>query len=113
MLRPLPVALLSLALGLLVFAFAGGLLRGFGGDVLVVVFLDAALAAAGIGRARGRLIGVAVVSAGLEGLQALHLVGPGSPWLLHLLIGSTFDPLDLLAYLLGLLPAAALERRWA
>lgn len=113
MLRPLPVALISLTAGLLLFAFAHGPLRGFVGDVLVVVFLDAALATIGLGRARSRLAFVAALSVGLEGLQALHLVDKEAPALLHLLLGSTFDPWDLLAYALGLLPAFALERRWA
>lgn len=113
MLRPLPVALISLTTGLLLFAFAHGPLRGFVGDVLVVVFLDAALATLSLGSARTRLPFVAALSVGLEGLQALHLVDKEAPALLHLLLGSTFDPWDLLAYALGLLPAVALERRWA
>ena len=50
-------------------------------------------------------------SLGTEAFQALKLVGPDSHWLLHLTVGSTADPLDVLAYLLGLVVAWGLEGR--
>lgn len=101
---------MTLAAGLLLFVGATGMVRGFGGDILVVVFLTASLAAVGLGRPASRLLAVGALSVGLELLQGLHLVGPGSPWLVHLVLGSTFDPWDLLAYGVGLGIAAGLER---
>lgn len=110
-LRAGAVAIVTLAAGLALFAWARGPLRGIVGDVLVVVFLVAGLATVQLGRPASRLVGVACLSVGLELLQGLHLVGPGSPWLLHLILGSTFDPLDLAAYGVGLAVAAVLEHR--
>ncbi|MEQ1565694.1 MAG: DUF2809 domain-containing protein [Myxococcota bacterium] len=100
------------AVGVL-FVAARGPLRSFFGDVVIVVFLVAALATVRLGGARARLAGVAVVSVGAELVQGLGWVGPGSHWLLHLTLGSTADPLDLVAYALGLVAAAGFERAWA
>lgn len=108
--RAAGVATITLAAGLTLFVAARGSFRGLVGDVLVVVFLVAALATFDLGSPRSRLAAVGALSVGLELLQGLHLVGPGSPWLLHLLLGSTFDPLDLVAYGVGLALAHALER---
>lgn len=76
------------------------------------MFLVACLAAVRVGSPRSRLVGVGLVAVGTELFQGLHLVGPESHWLLHLTLGSTFDPWDLLAYALGLGVAAAAERAW-
>lgn len=92
------------------FVAASGPLRSFFGDVVIVVFLVSAVAAVGVGTTRSRLIGVGVFAVLVEALQGLHLVGPDAHWLLHLTVGSTADPLDLLAYGLGLVVAAAAER---
>lgn len=105
-------AAISLSCGLLLFVAVHGPVRGFLGDILVVVFLVSLLAVPPIGTARARLIAIGALSVGLEALQALHLVGKDAHWLLHLLLGSTFDPWDLLAYTGGLLVAWQLERRW-
>ncbi len=97
-----------------IFLLARGALRGFVGDAVVVVFLDAALAVVGVGplaSPRVRIVLVAASSMGVEALQTLRLVGPGSHWLLHAVLGSTFDPLDLIAYGLGTVAAALLEAR--
>ncbi len=98
--------------GLALFRWGTGLVRGFGGDVLVVVVMVAGLASIGLGRPRSRLIGVGAFAVGTELFQGLGLVGPESHWLLHLTLGSTFDPWDLVAYGLGLAVAAGLERAW-
>lgn len=104
--------MVTLAAGLALFAFARGGVRGWLGDVLIVVFLDAALASIPLGTAPVRLAAVGALSVGLEALQGLHLVGPGAPWIAHLLLGSTFDPWDLACYAVGLAASAGLERRW-
>lgn len=106
------VAAISLALGLLLFVAVRGPVRGFAGDVLIIVFLVASLATLQLGTPARRLAAVGGLAVGLELLQGLKLVGPGSPWIAHLVLGSTFDPMDLLAYGLGLCVAWGLERWW-
>ena len=112
-LRPALAAAGCLLAGLLLFKFGTGHLRGFGSDVLVVVFLTACVAATGFGGPRSRPAGVLVFAVVVECIQALGLVGPDSHWFLHLTLGSTFDPLDLLAYAIGAGLAVGCERLWA
>jgi len=110
--RPALTAVVSLAMGILLFNYGTGHLRGFGGDILVVLFMDACLAGIGLGTPRSRLVFVLLFSAGVEAFQGLGLVGPDSHWLLHLTLGSTFDPWDLLAYVIGTGVAAGAEWAW-
>ena len=110
--RPLLVAVVSLAAGLVLFVVARGPVRGLLGDVLVVVFLDAALASVRFATPVVRLGLVGALAVGVELLQLLRLVGPDAHWLLHLTVGSTFDPLDLSMYVVGLGFATLMERRW-
>ena len=86
--------------------------RPFGGDFLVVMFLYFALR--GVTLWSKTVCAVIVVSVAflIEGAQGAHLVealGLGGHKLAELLLGATFDPLDLLAYALGLGAAAALD----
>ena len=104
------MALATAALILLLFVAATGPLRSFFGDVVVVVFLVASLASVGLGTPRSRVLGVSMFALGVELLQGLDLVGPDAHWLLHLTVGSTTDPLDLLAYALGALASLGAER---
>ncbi len=110
-LRPRPAALaaLCLAAGAALVLWARGPLRGFGGDVLVVVFLVACVAAVGVGTPRSRALGVLAFAVTVECVQGLGLVDRGSHWLWHLTLGSTFDPWDLLAYALGAALAWAVD----
>lgn len=89
-----------------------GFVRPFLGDVLAVVWLYAALRAV-FGWGRGLANGVALaVAFGLEigqGLDLLHHLGLESFRVARVVLGATFDPLDLLAYVLG---AASVEL-WA
>ena len=102
----------TLLLGLALFRWAHGPVRGLLGDVLVVVFLVAGLAATGLGTARARLVAVGVVALGTELFQGLHLVPRDAPRWVHLTVGSTFDPADFAAYAVGLALAAVAERSW-
>ena len=110
--RALLAAVLLFASGLLLFRFATGHLRGFGGDVLIVVGLVSVLATLRIGAPRWRVLGVLAFAVVTECVQGLGLVDRDSHWLLHLTIGSTFDPLDLLAYGAGGVVAVLAERLW-
>lgn len=86
-------------------------IRAHGGDLLVPPFL---LAAAGLltpWSLRTRVAITAALTVGTELVQALALPLPPG-FLIDLLIGRTFDPLDLLAYAVGLAAAVAIERRW-
>lgn len=109
----LGVAALSAGSVLALFLFARGPLRSFVGDIVIVVLLVSALASVRIGSPAGRLLGVGLFAFGMELWQGLGLVGPDAHWLLHLTVGSTADPLDLLAYAIGLGVAALAERGWA
>jgi hypothetical protein len=94
------------------FLWASGPLRGLFGDVVVIVFCVATLASAGLGTARARCGGMALVGLGLEAFQSLHLVGPDAHWVAHAVLGSTPDPLDVVAYACGAVIALGLERWW-
>jgi len=87
--------------------------RGLSGDVLIVVFLVALLASVPVGTTRTRLVGVGLFAVAAEFLQLLDLVEPDAHLFWHLTLGSTFDPIDLLAYGVGLGVAWAVEGWWA
>ncbi|MEN0063081.1 MAG: DUF2809 domain-containing protein [Myxococcota bacterium] len=88
-------------------------IRGSVGDIAVVVLLVAGLAAFNLGTPRQRVLGVGVLALGVELLQGLQLVGPDAPLIVHLIFGSTFDPIDLAMYGVGLGLAVLAERSWA
>ena len=85
------------------------MVRGHLGDVAIIVFLVAGLATVGIGTPRGRLVGVGAFAVAVELWQGLGLVAPDAPFLVHLMVGSTFDPVDLVFYGIGLAVAAATQ----
>jgi len=103
---------MALACGL-IFIGVRGWIRSFGGDILVVIFLVACLASIPVGRPRSRLIGVGAFAVSVECFQGLGWVTRDAHWLAHLILGSTFDPVDLVAYGIGLAMAAACEHWWA
>ena len=84
-------------------------LRATVADTIVVPFLYFLWSAAYPTSRPIRAGGVLAVAFGLETLQLLELVEPDSHLLLQLTLGSTFDPLDLVAYTVGLAVALAIE----
>jgi hypothetical protein len=113
--RPRATVAVTLGGAAFVLAYRGpgrALIRGLGGDLLVVIFLVACLASIPWGSATRRVAAIAVFAVVTECSQLLGLVGPESPMVAHLLFGSTFDPYDLAAYAAGLAVAAGLERWW-
>ena len=108
----LGIAAGSAAAVFVLFWFATGTLRSFVGDIVVVVFLVSSLAAFRIGSATGRLVGVGLFAFGVEAWQGLGWISADAHPLLHLTVGSTADPLDLVAYALGLGVAALAERAY-
>jgi len=107
------VVCLVLAAGVLSYRGPGAWwIRGFTGDVLVVIFGVSLMALVPLGRWPHRAAAMGLIAVGTECLQLLQLVGPDAHWFWHLTLGSTFDPLDLLAYAIGLAVAAGLDHRW-
>lgn len=106
---------LLLVVGLAIVFYTGpgrGLLRGHLGDVVVVPFLYFLWA---VIRPDGRLVrglGVIAISFTLEFLQLLDWVDADSPLLLQITLGTTFDPWDFVAYVIGLACAVVIERWW-
>jgi hypothetical protein len=111
--RATVVVTLAMAVGVLLYRGPGQpWIRGMGGDLLVVIFLVACVASVPVGTPRSRVIGVAIFAFVVECSQSLDLVGPDSPFIAHLILGSTFDPVDLVVYAVGLVIAAGLEAVW-
>lgn len=86
-------------------------IRAHGGDLLVPAFLLSSLGLVTPLSLRARTAITAVLTVGTELVQALALPLPPS-LVIDLVLGRTFDPLDLLAYAVGLALALALEQRW-
>lgn len=85
-------------------------LRHTGGDVFAAALLYGL-----IGLAyprwprRGRATLAAAIAAAIEITQAFELLSPDAPRWLHVVLGATYDPLDLLAYAVGIGLAVALD----
>jgi len=110
--RAAVVATATLVAGLALFAYATGVVRGLFGDVLIVMLGVSGLASVRVGRPASRIGGVFGLGVLAEIVQALDLVGGDSHWLLHLTVGSTADPLDVVAYAVGAAVSVGLERVW-
>ncbi len=110
--RYVPVCVMTVALGVGVLLYRGpgvSWIRGMLGDVLVVVLMHFALGAIWSAHWRWRALVSLVIAAVVECIQLLKLVQPEDPFWMHLIFGSTFDPMDLLAYVLGAVAAVGLE----
>lgn len=106
-------ALACLGAGLFIFLYRGPgwrPLRHTMGDVVVTPFLFFGLLSLSFWP-RGRVaLGVLCFSFIVEGLQMLQLTSPADPWWVQLTFGSTADPLDLIAYAVGVGGAYAVDR---
>jgi hypothetical protein len=106
----LGLAVAWFCVGFCVWAFTTGWIRGWVGDLAVVAFiahLAGVVRPIHVGwRAAGALAFAFVV----EGAQTLNWVGPESPEWMHILLGSTFDPMDLVHYTLSAILAVVAER---
>ena len=80
-----------------------GWIRGSLGDLVVVIWVASALASVGPGVGRPAVCaGLALTLAtALECGQLLGKVDADAPLWMHLIFGSTFDPLDLVHYAIG------------
>jgi hypothetical protein len=112
-LGPRTIAAGCLGLGVWIFCFTHGAVRGHGGDVLVIPFLVSVLAGIPVGTPPKRLAVVGATGVGVECWQALGWVGPDAPAWVHATVGSRFDPVDLGMYAVGLGIAGSLEWAWS
>lgn len=101
------IALACLIVGLAIFHWSSGPLRNYGGDAIVVIFLYSLI------RATTRLTPIAtaviVLTAAIV-IESLPLIVPTSTenWSL-LLVGTTFDPIDLAVYTASLTLALTID----
>lgn len=89
-----------------------GWIRGSLGDLVVVIWVASGLACVGPGVGRPAIcaaLALALATA-LECGQLLGKVDADAPLWMHLVFGSTFDPLDLVHYALGALVGWAILR---
>jgi hypothetical protein len=97
------VATVALALGLLCLVWGrqhwpgAWLVRGYLGDVVIIVFLVAALGVVWPSHATARLVGVVGLAVAAELFQTWHHVRGAA----GVALGTTFDPYDLVAYAVG------------
>lgn len=86
------------------------LLRHTGGDVFAAALLYGLIGLAVTRWTRVRRIALTgAIAAAIEFTQLLEIVGADAPRIVHVVLGATFDPLDLLAYAVGIAAAATLE----
>ena len=115
--RRLPYLLLALLCFVLCFVIATRLvdlrfIRGFVGDWLVVLLIYFLIKGLWDIRPRSLAIGVFLFACSIEGLQYLHAadrLGLARGSWPRIILGTTFDPLDILAYLLGALTACGID----
>lgn len=103
----LAIALFSFVAGLAIFFWATDLVRGYGGDIVVMIFLYSLLSLFVQAKPRTKAMSIFAVALIIECSQLLPF-DAANP-LAELLVGQTFDPYDLLAYALGLGIAMSLE----
>jgi hypothetical protein len=103
-------ACLLAGLGVLVYQGPGRqLVRGALGDVVVMPFLYFGWGVLVPRFRKTRAVGVGLFAATAEGIQLLQVTSPDDPWWLRLILGTTFDPIDLIAYAVGLAAAYVIE----
>jgi hypothetical protein len=89
-------------------------IRPFGGDFLVVILLYCALRTVLNAKPWKLALFVLLFACGIEALQYLHIVdrlGLRGNRVARIVIGTGFDWLDLLAYVLGVAMVLVVERR--
>lgn len=103
------LALGWLAVGFWVWFYATGFVRGALGDVAVVAFIAHLVGIAWNGPIGVRAGGALLFAFAIECSQLLGAVEPDSPWWMHLFLGSTFDPWDLVHYTVSAILAVLAE----
>lgn len=94
------LAAFSLFLGVMIFTFVhSGALRYYGGDVVAIIFLYSVIMATLRPRAIIAAITACVIAIGIEVLQAFVTL-PRTEFI-SLTLGSTFDPLDIIIYIIS------------
>jgi hypothetical protein len=110
----IPSAICGLT-GLLILIYKGPAwvwLRYYGGDVVSVAFLYFCISLFWQPPALWRAGLVAIIAGVIELAQLWQITPTGGSPVLQVVLGSTADPWDLLAYLLGLILAVGIDQRW-
>lgn len=85
--------------------------RGYGGDVLATFFVYMLLRACGVHRSMRAALLTGAISFAIETAQYFRTAQRlGFGGVLLVIFGSTFDPLDLVAYVVGIALALAFDR---
>lgn len=94
-------------MGLAIFFWGHGVIRNYGGDVVVVIFLYALASTLTIQSPQTKLLAIGGFVFIIECAQ-IFITYPGNA-LQEITLGAYFDPLDLFAYTFGLFVAYAIE----
>ena len=108
--KEITTLLASLAAGLLIFYFGSGAIRNYLGDVIAIIFLTSLLGFFVNASAKRKALAVFLFASGLELFQLLD-ASTGIRLIDTLVLGSTFDPWDIVAYAVGATAAAAVVSR--
>lgn len=92
-----------------IWAFTTGWVRGSMGDLSVVAWVAHSVGVVFPVDVRWRAGFALLLAGGLECGQLLGKVGPDDPEWMHIVFGSTFDPVDLAMYAVGALVAVGVE----
>lgn len=99
----------SLFVGLTIFFYGTGMMRSYGGDIVVVLFLYALVSLIVRSSPHKKALGVFLFACVVELFQLIGI--DATTPLGQLTIGSTFDPFDLLAYGIGTYLAVLYDSR--
>lgn len=105
-------ALICLLAGLVIFVYRGPgwvVLRYYVGDVIAVAFLYFGLSAMWNGPVLARIGAITAIAVAIEFAQLLKLTPKDDSLITEIIFGSSFDPIDFLAYAIGLIAAYASE----
>lgn len=102
------IAIASFIIGLLIFYYGKGFVRFYVGDIVVVIFLYAVLSVFSSWKPWGKASVVGMTALAIECAQ-LFITHPGNG-LQQITLGAYFDPLDLVAYMAGLVVGICIDR---
>jgi hypothetical protein len=98
---------ISLAIGLLIFFFGSGIIRNYGGDLIVVLFLYFLIGLfSNISRTQ-KAAAVLLLAVSIELFQLLNVDSANT--LEELFIGTTFDIVDIGTYIVGVAAAYQID----
>lgn len=94
------ISILTFIIGIVLFFVSTGFVRNYLGDVLVVIFLYSLLSSFLDVRPVYKAVVIFVIALAIELLQLFLSVSENAAQ--QLILGSSFDPWDIIAYIIGL-----------